>query len=47
MMCVCSNEDPSTGFLQDMSADALIDDEDMEGVSDEFQTGTLAEATWD
>jgi hypothetical protein len=47
MMCVCSIEDPSTGFLQDMSADALIDDEDMEGVSDEFQTGTLAEATWD
>jgi len=47
MMCVCSNEDPSNGFRQDISADGLIDDAGMEGVVVEFQTGRLAEATWD
>jgi hypothetical protein len=45
MMCVCG--DANAGLAERMPSEDLIDDGAMEGVIVEFQTGRLAEATWD
>jgi len=51
MMCVCpdedSSEEPDTGLAGDIYVEGLIGRENSDGVLVEFQTGRLAEATWD
>jgi len=47
MMCVCSNGGANAGLAEGVSSEGLIDDAATEGVTVEFQTGRLAEATWD
>jgi hypothetical protein len=43
LMCVCNGDANAEG----LSSERLIDDGAMEGIIVEFQTGRLAEATWD
>jgi len=46
MMCVCP-VDTSTGLGENIYVEGLIGGRDTDGVLVEFQTGRLAEATWD
>ena len=46
MMCVCSS-DTATGLDGDVYVEGLVGGQETGGVLVEFQTGRLAEATWD
>jgi hypothetical protein len=47
LMCVCPHEDTSVGLADDETSGLAHRGDKVEGVIADFQTGRLAEATWD
>lgn len=47
MMCVCADDTSTGGLGENVYVEGLVGGDNMGGVLVEFQTGRLAEATWD